>query len=222
MQPGGRAGKVGGKYEALWAVRRLLHVLAGELTSVTIEGVGLDEPGVDVWSEDPHGVRHAEQCKRKGGSASAWTIGQLVTDVLANAQFQLDRSPRHRFRLVTNVAGGPFESLSEEARSSDVAGALVASWRTHRTLGPAFTDLCAAWSLSPVNDDDAAVAVAMLKRCDVQRFDDGAALDADLRSIVLGLIDASASSAVAALYDLVTRKDNWGQPLDAGAIWRRL
>ena len=48
VEGGGRADKLGNRYEGLWVARQLLFLLAGELTSVQVEAVGTDEAQVRI------------------------------------------------------------------------------------------------------------------------------------------------------------------------------
>jgi hypothetical protein len=67
VELGGRAEKLGNRYEGLWVARNLLHVLAGEAVSVTVEGIGDDEAGVDLWVSF-RDRREAHQCKRSSAA----------------------------------------------------------------------------------------------------------------------------------------------------------
>jgi len=49
IEPGGRADKLGNKYEKLWVVKQILRVLLGEAKSVLWEGLGKDKEGIDVY-----------------------------------------------------------------------------------------------------------------------------------------------------------------------------
>src|SRR5258707_15655043 len=77
VERGGRADKLGNRYEGLWAARNLLLVLAGEVVAVTVEAVGDDEEGVDLWVDYADGRREAHQCKRKNRTSGKWTLTEL-------------------------------------------------------------------------------------------------------------------------------------------------
>jgi len=47
FEPGGRADKLGNRYEGRWVAKQLLRLLNEDIQSVTIEAVGDDEKGVD-------------------------------------------------------------------------------------------------------------------------------------------------------------------------------
>jgi hypothetical protein len=58
FEPGGLADKLGNRYEGRWVVKQLLRLLNEEIRSVTVEAVGDDERGVDLWIQKNDGVRH--------------------------------------------------------------------------------------------------------------------------------------------------------------------
>src|SRR4051812_40963556 len=103
IKRGGRADKLGNRYEGRWVARNLLFVLDGRLASLTVEAVGDEERGVDLWQAHPDGTREAQQCKRKNWNKGKWGIGELRTQgVLGHLAYQLRRNGRHRFTLVSS------------------------------------------------------------------------------------------------------------------------
>ena len=68
FESGGYADKLGNRFEGRWVVRQLLLLLNEQIRSVTLESVGDDEAGVDLWIERLDGVREAQQCKAENGT----------------------------------------------------------------------------------------------------------------------------------------------------------
>lgn len=60
FEPGGYADKLGNRYEGRWVARQLLLLLNEQIQSVTLESVGDDEAGVDLWIERNDGGREAQ------------------------------------------------------------------------------------------------------------------------------------------------------------------
>ena len=60
-EPGGRAAKLGERYEGLWVARQMLFALLGQSRSVQLEALGDDEQGVDLWVVRSDGTRVAQQ-----------------------------------------------------------------------------------------------------------------------------------------------------------------
>jgi len=61
FESGGMSDKLGNRYEGLWIANKLLSLLDEQIQSVTIEGIGNDEKGVDVWVQRKDGIREAQQ-----------------------------------------------------------------------------------------------------------------------------------------------------------------
>ena len=76
---GGLSDKLGNRYEGRWLAARLLSLLNEKIFSVTIEAIGDDERGVDLWVEQKDGVRQAHQCKARNGSKENWDLGDLAS-----------------------------------------------------------------------------------------------------------------------------------------------
>ena len=69
---GGRADKLGNRYEGRWVALQLLHMLNEEVVSVTVESIGDDERGVDLWISKKNGKKLAQQCKGRNGNKDTW------------------------------------------------------------------------------------------------------------------------------------------------------
>lgn len=120
FEPGGYADKLGNRHEGRWIVLQLLRLLYELYDSVTVEAIGDDEIGVDLWIEKSKGIREAQQCKARNSSKESWTIADLKSrGILDNMKFQLDRDPNHQFALVTGVPASLFSDLCESARLSN-------------------------------------------------------------------------------------------------------
>ena len=101
---GGRANKLGNRYEGRWLTKQLLRLLNEEIRSVSVEAIGDDERGVDLWIERSDGIREAHQCKSRNRSEESWSVGGLsARGVLRDMRFQLDRKPRCEFVFVSAI-----------------------------------------------------------------------------------------------------------------------
>jgi hypothetical protein len=175
VERGGRADKLGNRYEGLWVARNLLRVLVGEVVAVTLEAVGDDEEGVDVWVELLDGTREAHQCKRKNRNFGKWTPAELRTrNVLARLAFQLRADPTNRFTFVSVHDAPELNSLCDLARTSnndpDLFWATAESTAAHKDALRVF---CTATGLNASTVTDRPAAYNLLQRADVRVFDDG-------------------------------------------------
>ena len=119
FEPGGYADKLGNRYEGRWVVKQLLRLLNEELMYVTIEAVGDDEEGVDLWVTRHDGHRQAQQCKARNGSEGGWAVSDLNRrGILAAIRRQLDRHDTHEFALVSGIPATVLGDICESARNS--------------------------------------------------------------------------------------------------------
>lgn len=89
---GGRADKLGNRFELNWVIYQLLEVISERKKFVIIEAIGDDEKGVDLWVGNLDGSREGQQCKSRHGSDESWTIARIdKLGILSNWKKQLSR-----------------------------------------------------------------------------------------------------------------------------------
>ena len=116
-EPGGYADKLGNRFEGRWVVQQMLLVLSGQLSAITLETVGDDERGVDLWMHYHNGKRNGHQCKGELGNKSQWSMADLHRKgVLEHLRFQLERNQDHEFTLVSSVHARSLLDLCRRAR----------------------------------------------------------------------------------------------------------
>ena len=165
LEPGGYADKLGNRYEGRWVARQLLMVLQERIRTVTIEAVGDEEEGVDLWIEWPDGRRQAQQCKVENGPRPEWSLANLnARGVLHHAANQLGRTAC-TFGFVSSVPAVVLRDLSRSARDSagdseDYFRDQVVALGTHRRKG--FDQFCHYLSLDPTQVADRAAILKNL------------------------------------------------------------
>lgn len=185
MEAGGYAAKIGTRYEDLWALRQLFRLLSEEVHSVLREGVGEDEPGSDLWITLPDGARECQQCKSENGAQPHWRMGDLAArGVLQYLRTQLERSPEHRFRFISAVHAPSLKDLARAARDSRDPGSFFKHQVTSsKERGKAFETFCQALELEPNDEIDLIRAHDLLRRTEVELFQDTAEEMRDLREL---------------------------------------
>ena len=112
--PGGAADEAGNRYEDLWMVLRISHLLEGRVSRIRPEPLGSAGTGIEL-EVDIDSVRWGEQTK---DDARNWTINRLIRErVLTAAKFQIDRGLR--FRFVTSSGAADLATLADRARKSE-------------------------------------------------------------------------------------------------------
>jgi hypothetical protein len=173
-EPGGRADKLGNRYERLWAVQQLLLTLSGEVQSVQVEPPESDAHGVDVVVVRANGVREGHQCKRENGSDGKWTIGALNREnVLTNARRFIAQSVNHRFGLVSSDSPIDLRDLAERTtRCNDDADDFFRNpVQASPRLAKAYAQFCEYLGYSVVNDAHRREAFGLLQSFDYFPFD---------------------------------------------------
>ena len=119
FEPGGFADKLGNRHEARWVAKQLLRLIKEEIRSVTVEAIGDDERGVDLWIEKNDSTRQAQQCKARNGANESWSISDLnLRRVLHYLQEQLDRDPKYEFAFVSGIGATLLRDICDSARFS--------------------------------------------------------------------------------------------------------
>ncbi|MBE6050722.1 MAG: hypothetical protein E7214_08725 [Clostridium sp.] len=117
---GGRADKAGNRYEIKWTVYQMLKVLEEQLYSITLEALGDDEKGVDVWIKYNDKFQEGQQCKGRDGNKNSWTISSMkAKNIFKNWKFQLDRSKNNKVSLVSPLNCILLDDLIDRAKNSD-------------------------------------------------------------------------------------------------------
>ena len=117
FEPGSMSEKLGNRYEGRWVAQQLLRLLNEDIHSVTVEAIGSDEEGVDLWIEKNDGIRQAQQCKARNGSREFWSISDLKSrGILSHLKAQLDSNPKNEFAIISGIGSTTFHDICESAR----------------------------------------------------------------------------------------------------------
>lgn len=120
LEGGGRADKFGNRYEGRWVLKQLLRLVKEEIINITLEAVGREEEGIDLWIENKDGSRVCCQCKARNGSEEHWTIGDLgAKGIFQKAKKQLDFSETITYHFVSAVSCMMLNDITNRARNSN-------------------------------------------------------------------------------------------------------
>ena len=118
-QGGGRTDKAGNKYETNYFIYQILRVINEEIYSATLEAVGDDEIGTDIWVVNNNGAREAQQCKGRNVNNDEWTIGAINKySILKNWKIQLERDSNISVSIVSPISFILLEDLINMANNS--------------------------------------------------------------------------------------------------------
>jgi hypothetical protein len=120
FEVGGRADKFGNRYESRWVVKQLLRLVKEEISSITLEAIGEEEEGIDLWIKNNDGSLICSQCKARNGSKEFWDISDLrARDIFDNAKKYLDSNEKTTYQFVSAVNGMMLNDITIRARNSN-------------------------------------------------------------------------------------------------------
>ncbi len=76
-ESGGRADKLGNKYEFNWIVLKFIDIISEKIDAIKIEPIGPEGECVDVLVRYKNGSTEAQQCKGRNASKESWSLADL-------------------------------------------------------------------------------------------------------------------------------------------------
>lgn len=222
FESGGLADKLGNRYEGRWVAAQLLSLLEEKVQSVTIEGIGDNEQGVDLWIIERNGVRQAQQCKARNASKEFWSISDLIArGVLSNIRFQLDRDPAHEFAFVSSIGSEVFKDICNYARRSGNIPSVFYQdkvLKAGKEVQACFQQFCNFFSLDPGIEADMNLAFDYLKRTYIYVYPDDQATWQSLLDRAGYSLIGDPESVIAVLIAYAENKDKFGSPIYADEL----
>ncbi|MGG4195790.1 hypothetical protein ABEW50_20310 [Paenibacillus jamilae] len=184
---GGRADKSGNRFEIRWTIYQILEVLDERLDYITLEALGDDERGVDIWIGKKNGIREAQQCKGRNASKEYWDYGSAnAKGIFTNWKFQLERDELNTVALVSPLAFTLLEDLITRAKNTsnnprDFYHDQILN--ASKELKDFFKNFCKSMNIDPEKDNDLIKCISLLKKISYRQFPDG-----ELKEIILAKI----------------------------------
>ncbi|MCK5058383.1 MAG: hypothetical protein KAT34_17145 [Candidatus Aminicenantes bacterium] len=217
FEPGGRADKLGNRYEGRWVVKQLLHLLNEEIRSVTLEAIGDDEEGVDLWLEYKSGKKEAHQCKARNESKEHWSVRDLThRGVLANLRFQLDKNSDCEFFFVSGVPATLLGDICDSARNSNSNPEDFYQYQVKKigqSRYKAFKKFCETLGLNDEDSKDRAKAFDYLRRTRTELYPYDSNSLHDLLTLTGFLLTGEPEAVVSILSTYAEDNDRLGNPI---------
>jgi hypothetical protein len=202
-ETGGRADKFGNRYESRWVVNQLLRLLNEEIASVTVEAIGEEEEGVDLWIKNLDGSQECHQCKARNGSKEYWELGDLNTrGIFKKAKQQLDSNKNVTYSLVSAAAGLMLHDLTNRARNSNDNPEYFYHYQieTSRKVTSAFNSFARYMELNIETAQERSQAYEYLKKIHMVQFPD----DSNVKRSLFEAIKYLFVGNVEAIYSLIS------------------
>ena len=221
---GGRADKLGNRHEGRWIAKQLHRLLREEIKSVTIEAIGDDEQGVDLWIEGNDGKRQAQQCKARNVSKEFWTVSDLASrGVLKKIKHQLDRDENYEFLFVSGVSNTIFRDICDSARNSNGNSEDFYKFQI-LTRGEesqkAYSEFCKAVSLNNETFQDRQIAFNYLRRIRTTLFPDDYNCWLDLLTETRFILTGEPEVIVSCLMNYAENNDKLGNVIYADELYK--
>lgn len=141
---GGIAGKLGDRFEAKWAVKKLFEVLLGHAEALHFEFVDPVNHGVEFWLHK-NGIKEWYQAKRQNTQGN-WTIGRLATEgVLSAAYSKLSGALSDQFYFLSTAPATEIHHLSQRAIVIDTTVDAFLNSLTDKDRASHLPELCRHW-----------------------------------------------------------------------------
>jgi hypothetical protein len=227
FEPGGIADKLGNRYEGRWVAFQLLSLLNEKIATVTIEAIGDDEEGVDLWVLQKDGAREAHQCKARNVSKEYWSLADLSSrGVLQKLKTQLSRDPSYKFFFISSIGSELFKDICEFARRSDndpekfYQNKILQAGKDVRKC---FNEFCEYLLLDPTKEEELFQIFDLLNRTFINVYpDDQIRWQSLLDRADYLLIGASPNSIIATLTTYAENANKFGSPIHAEELAKYL
>lgn len=218
-EAGGRADKSGNRFEYNWTINKMLDVLNEKILYLTIEAVGDDERGVDLWIGNKDGTREGQQCKGRCRSNEYWTYGDVnEKGIWDNWKVQLENSKANLVSLVSPLAFYALEDITQMARNTDAAKPRNFYEYQIRKSGKKtvefFHNYCDAMGINHAEESGIATAIDYMSRTFYRSPGNFGLREILLQRIEL-LFIGDAEEIFSKLLKFILLEDIWGKKIDA-------
>ncbi len=125
-ESGGRADKLGNKYEFNWIVLKFIDIISEKIDAIKIEPIGPEGECVDVLVRYKNGSTEAQQCKGRNASKESWSLADLnQKGILKSWKRHLERDPQVKVSLISPLSFTSFSDLIYRAKTNDEAQSFI-------------------------------------------------------------------------------------------------
>jgi hypothetical protein len=158
------------------------------LDYVTLEALGDDEQGVDIWVGQKDGIREAQQCKGRNSSKEYWDYGTAnAKEIFAKWKFQLKRDDSNTVSLVSPLAFILLEDLIMRAKNTSNFPQDFYYYQilnASKELKNFFIIFCKSMELEPEEEADLIKCISLLKKISYRQIP-----DSELKKLILSKIN---------------------------------
>lgn len=187
FEAGGRADKAGNRFEIRYFILQLLKVIEEDIRSATLEALGDDEKGTDIWIENKDGTRESQQCKGRYANNDNWNFSAMDKyDIFKNWKYQLDRDTNFFVSLVSPISFIVFQDLIKRAKNtSDNPRDFYENQvkKSDDKMIKCYSNYCKRMKLNPEDERDLIQSIDYLNRTNYHQTS-----DEELKNFILNKI----------------------------------
>lgn len=201
---GGRADKLGNRYESRWVVNKLIDIIKEDISAVILEAVGSEEEGVDLIIINKDGSKEFHQCKGRNAGKEKWSIADLdKKNILQNSKNHLDENNTSKFILISPIPCMILHDMHERALNSNDSSDDFYEYQIKKSgkeIRDSFEKYCKYMDLNTSDEYDINRAKDYLSRTYVYSFAD----DANVKKSVLDKIELYFIGNSEVIYNLLS------------------
>lgn len=211
LEKGGRADKVGNRYENFILGKQLLRLVEGKLKAIEVEPLGVEGKGVEYIVTKMDGTRVYYQCKAANSGRNGWSVKNLTSmGIFKNAKEHILRSEKNEFRFISPLSCGELGPLCDRARTNHSVQDLIDNQLTNNSLRKKFQECAEAWNLSVDDPMECEKLAFLLSKCyfeQIPRTDDSVQ---DVEDRIRWMFDGNERSARVALENYANDQGKYG------------
>lgn len=197
----------------------MLDVLNEKIQYLTIEAVGDDERGVDLWIGNKDGTREGQQCKGRCRSNECWTYGDVnERGIWDNWKGHLENSKANLVSLVSPLAFTTLEDITQMARNTDVTKPRdfyeYQIKKSGKKTVEFFCKYCDAMGINPAEESGIATAIDYMSRTFYRNPGNFGLREILLQRMEL-LFIGDGEEIFSKLLKFILLEDIWGKKIDA-------
>ena len=201
LEPGGRADKYGNKYENRYLAKLLLRLVKEDITSVTVEPLGINSNSVEFISEQKDGIVKHYQCKASNTTCSSWSILDLRKyKVFERAKEIISADVKNLYYFISPLQYNELDELCKRARTNSSPEDFINFQLTNDTIRRMFNDCIAEFGFDKSDPSAKAETMSLLSRCFFEQYITGTEAEQDLEEYI-GILFTGKASAVRVLLE---------------------
>ena len=194
LETGGRADKYGNKYENRYLAKLLLRLVKEELTSVTVEPLGINSDSVEFISEQKDGTIKHYQCKASNTTHSSWSILDLRKyKVFERAKEIISADIKNSYYFISPLQYNELDELCTRARTNSSPEDFINFQLTNDTIRRMFNDCIVEFGFDKSDPSATAETTSLLSHCFFEQYVTGTEAEQDLEEYIGTLFTGKAS-----------------------------